>query len=563
MTEHFPDTLYLPERAARAINCLTGILDHDKECLPYCVVDLTSDRPVMQHSRFDWSDHTARMIDAIILARQLSGSTGGEHELSQLKALLRRGFGADGLHYTPDNPWTRRNANTHYQRSVLDALISWYLSEQAVEARERIIALLDALKLISVKRDGFWYFPSVEYYPEGWPKTDWDIFGSAADPANTNGRLLYRLCVVHEALGYPVAEELARNYAAHVMHHSSAYGEDGSFATGMEFREGHFHSRAITMLGVARYGVTFHDPEAIRWSTRVFERAQAYGTSFGWFPERVVESGAHGCETCAVVDMMETAIWLARGGETRYWETAERFLRNQLAQSQYLKELTPDSSAEVQNVDHGNAGHHVHVSDEWRTYTDVTRRTVGGFAGWSQPNDLISKVMHHWDLYACCCGQGVRGLFNAWNAAVEQSEGELRVHLLINFWSPRVTVRSWLPIEGRLEIETRCEGRVLLRVPSWVERDAVAVSTVFAWDGEYVSWVAAQSGQKVIVTFPVPETTTEEVGPGTRYSVRWRGNQVVEIDPPGTEMPLYRRDDVTTSSAAMVERAVHEVMFSL
>ena len=27
-----------------------------------------------------------------------------------------------------------------------------------------------------------------------------------------------------------------------------------SLATGMEFREGHFHSRAVTMLGVIRYG---------------------------------------------------------------------------------------------------------------------------------------------------------------------------------------------------------------------------------------------------------------------------------------------------------------------
>ena len=103
---------------------------------------------------------------------------------------------------------------------------------------------------------------------------------------------------------------LAAAYAAHVMDHSSAYGYDGAFATGMEFRQGHFHSRAVTMLGVIRYGHATGDQKALAWGRRVFEWARAQGTSFGWYPERLVESRAHGAETCAIVDRL-----FAMGGE--------------------------------------------------------------------------------------------------------------------------------------------------------------------------------------------------------------------------------------------------------
>lgn len=556
-TETLPDTIFLPDRARLAINALLGCLNPDKGQLPYCLTDLTGSPPRMAHTQFDYSDHTARVIDALLLARSLTGSQEGDNQLSSLERLLFEGFGSDGLHYTPDNPWSFRHANTHYQRSVINALLSLTLVNGSTSARQHLLGLTKGLMDISIQREGFAYFPTVERMPDGWPRGDWGILGFGTDPANTNGRLIFGLTCAYALTGDRNARDLAAAYAHHVMDHSSAFLPDGSFATGMEFREGHFHSRAVTMLGVIRYGFSFGDARAVAWGRKVFDQACRNGTRFGWFPERLVKSRAHGCETCAIVDMMEAGIWLARSGWPEYWETAERFLRNHLLESQLT---TLDG---LEDVDGGG-------SDlEWETTQRVARRSLGGFAGWSQPHDLFSKVMHKWDLYTCCSAQGVRGLFNAWSNAVTVSSGETRVNLLINHISQQAVVRSWLPHDGRIEITPETSGDVLVRVPSWVDHrsfeasiDGAVVGVSFLVPGfARVSGVA--KGATVAFRFPVAECTTTEPVLDVAYSARWRGDTVVGLSPEGTRMPLYRRAAMLSQTVDMVPRSAADVGFAL
>src|SRR5919107_2568699 len=225
----FPDTLFLPDRAKLAINCLTGLLNPTKDYLPYCLVDLTSQPPKMAHTQFDYSDHTARVIDALLLAKTMTGSEEGEDALAKLNELFDSGFAADGLHYTPENQWSFRHANMHCQRSVINALLALRLARGSEAAGERLNGLVDGLHEISIKREGFAYFPSVERLPEGWPRGDWTILSWGVDPANTNGRLLFGLTRTAEILKSGTALDLAGLYANHVMDHSSAFGSDGSF----------------------------------------------------------------------------------------------------------------------------------------------------------------------------------------------------------------------------------------------------------------------------------------------------------------------------------------------
>ena len=556
-TELMPDTIFLPDRARLAINCLTGCLDPGKDFLPYCLMDLTGSPPRMAHTQFDYSDHTARVIDALLLARALSGSQDGAKELEALETLLFKGFGEDGLHYTPDNPWSFRHANMHYQRSVINGLLSLALAKGSEPARQRLAGLAKALMEVSIKREGFAYFPAVERLPDGWPRGDWNILSFGVDPANTNGRLLFGLTRAWELSGDHNARDLAGAYARHVMDHSSAYLPDGSFATGMEFREGHFHSRAVTMLGVIRYGHGFGDARAVAWGRRVFEAARRAGTSFGWFPERLVRSRAHGCETCAIVDMMEAAIWLARSGYPEYWETAEGYLRNQLLESQ------------VTSIEGLEDGAGTGADPEWETTHRVARRSLGGFAGWSQPNDLFSKVMHAWDLYTCCCAQGVRGLFNAWTNAVSAGDGETRVHLLLNHIGRHATVKSWLPHEGRLEVTPRNSGDVLVRLPSWVDHRAfdarVGGAKVVAsfLTPQFARIVGVAAGTTIAVGFPVRERSLREVVLDIEYTTHWRGDTVVHIAPEGERSPLYRHRLSPSGAIAMVEKSVPEIAFNL
>ncbi|MFY0610838.1 MAG: glycoside hydrolase family 127 protein [Hyphomicrobiaceae bacterium] len=555
LTHELPDTIFLPDRARLAINCLLGCLNSEKNQLPFCLTDLTGSPPRMAHTQFDYSDHTARVIDGLLLARAMTGSNEGDNQLAELVEQFFAGFDEDGLHYTPENPWSFRHANMHYQRSVINGLLSLVLVGGSERAKTHLLALTQGLMDISIKREGFAYFPTVEYMPGEWPRGDWGILGFGTDPANTNGRLLFGLTKTWELLGDRNARDLAGAYARHVMHHSSAYLPDGSFATGMEFREGHFHSRAVTMLGVIRYGHSVGDASALAWGKKVFDKACTRGTSFGWFPERLVETRAHGCETCAIVDMMEAAIWLARSGWPEYWETAERFLRNHLLESQFV-------SLEGLEVSAGNES-----DPEWETTKDVARRSVGGFAGWSQPNDLFSKVMHEWDLYTCCSAQGVRGLFNAWTQAVTSDADGLSVNLLINHISKDAVVRSWLPHEGRLEITPSREGAVRVRVPSWLDErtvemtiDGSAASPSFI-KPSFAELANVSGGSTIVCRFPVRKFNTQEEVLGVQYTADWVGDTVVGISPAGSRVSLYRRNKQVKETVSNVAKGVPDITF--
>jgi len=556
-TDDFPDTIFLPDRARLAINCLNGCLNPKHNHLPFCLTDLTGNPPRMAHTQFDWSDHTARVIDALLLANAMTGDASAERHLGDLQPLFEQGFGDDGLHYTPDNPWSFRHANMHYQRSVLNALLSLALVKGSSQAADRARGLARGLSDVSIHREGYAYFPAVERLPDGWPRGDWNILGWGVDPANTNGRLIFGLSRLAEFEGSAIARDLAGAYARHVMHASSAFGGDGSFATGMEFREGHFHSRAVTLLGVIRYGHAQRDASALEWGRRVFERALGYGTSFGWFPERLVKSRAHGCETCAIVDMMESAIWLAKSGHSAYWEHAERFLRNQLLESQvtrtdWIRSAPPDQ-----------------VDGEWETTENVAQRALGGFAGWSQPNDLVSKVMHQWDLYTCCSAQGVRGLFNAWTHAATFEQGTLSVNLLINSVGEHATVKSWLPTEGRLEVRLHREASVRIRVPSWVdprtfalEVDGQSVPLRFT-DSVFVRTDPLPAGSVVRASFPVATRTTSETVLDTTFRAEWRGDTVISMSPGGTRVPLYQRESLASGPVKLCAKSAPAVKFQL
>ena len=55
----------------------------------------------MAHTQFDYSDHTARVIDGLLLARAMTGSNEGDNQLSKLEEKFSSLFVHDGLHHSP------------------------------------------------------------------------------------------------------------------------------------------------------------------------------------------------------------------------------------------------------------------------------------------------------------------------------------------------------------------------------------------------------------------------------------------------------------------------------
>ena len=172
-------------------------------------------------------------------------------------------------------------------------------------------------------------------------------------------------------------------------------------------------------------------------------------------------------------------------------------------------------------------------------------RNIGAFAGWSSANDwaIRNGIMH------CCTGNAVRSIYCAWEHTLDFDGTRLHLKLLLNHASRWADVSSYIPYEGRvdLEIKQACES-VMIRVPDWVEAGSREVSCTvnddgrdLLWEGRYVHAGSVMAGDSVVLTFPIAEMTVREfIGDGL-YTLVVKGNEVVLIDPPGMHCPLYQR----------------------
>lgn len=159
------------------------------------------------------------------------------------------------------------------------------------------------------------------------------------------------------------------------------------------------------------------------------------------------------------------------------------------------------------------------------------------------------------DVQTCCLGAGTRGLYLGWCHIVTEKRGRVSVNMLLNRATPWLDVSSYLPHEGRVELDINKDiPELLVRIPEWVPYGAVKITRVKGTDeitctGREVSWLkrvfmklgTAQRGEKIIITFPMMERKTIEVASGLEYEVKWRGDDVIHIDPPGTYYPLYNK----------------------
>jgi hypothetical protein len=168
--------------------------------------------------------------------------------------------------------------------------------------------------------------------------------------------------------------------------------------------------------------------------------------------------------------------------------------------------------------------------------------------------------MHGWDLYTCCTAQGVRGLLNVWEAATSCGSGTLEVDFLINKVGPEGVVRSWLPHDGRIEVEPVRAQDVLVRLPTWVDRRSLTVhvdgsETVLNFSGSHHVRVAdVPAGGVVRITFSVASATRVERVLGVDYTTTWAGDTVIEITPGGKHYPLYTGRELLPGAVPMTTR---------
>ncbi|BFT71025.1 hypothetical protein [Paenibacillus sp. P36] len=547
-TKQIPDTLLLEDRAGHVLSAIIGMADEDFGYIPFFAANLMEKPAFLTHGDWDYGSSHGRLVDALILARHMTGDERGRDIEERYRANFLSFFKEDGLSYrqiNPKAPW-ETNANLIDQRAVILALTSWFMSTGDRKIKHVADKHVAALKRIAIKEKDVWYYPASEYTVNGWPSTNAVQLRLAPDPAAFCGRLVMPLLKYYELTGNMDAFELCQFFSALIVHRSGVFNPDGSFNDSLAYRSGHFHTRIGTLDALARFALHTQDASIIHFVKKSYDWALTRSTTFGWTPGDMHEQ-AFEHETCSLVDLISTGITLARVGYVEYWGIVERFLRNHLTESQLLN---LDWVVGADNKANDDVG--------MKSFFNVAERTRGAFAGYSAPNDFCCNVSggrgHTSDLQTCCIGSGTRGLFMGWSNTITEHNGTISVNFLLNRGSRWLDVSSHLPHEGKVELEIhRSVPRLLVRIPEWAGYAKVEVyrelgDSVRTQSGSEPSmWVnqrflalgPVQAGEKITLTFPLSERQTIEKAVGQEFITRWRGDDVIHLSPAGTHHPFY------------------------
>jgi hypothetical protein len=100
-----PATLLLEERAALAMNAVTGLADEDLDGIPFFSANLLARPARLDHGDWDYGSSHGRLTDATLLARQM---TGGDPRWDAVAERYRQTLfdllGDDGLTYRRAHP---------------------------------------------------------------------------------------------------------------------------------------------------------------------------------------------------------------------------------------------------------------------------------------------------------------------------------------------------------------------------------------------------------------------------------------------------------------------------
>ena len=348
-----------------------------------------------------------------------------------------------------------------------------------------------------------------------------------------NGVMILPLVRYYEASGYEPALDLAEGLINHIVGQSE-FGHDGRFI-------GHFHATMWVVAGILRYGLVTDNPQLVELGRKVYGWARDQGSSFGWFPEWVGTTPPEemDAETCCLADMIELSHMIAESCDDRYWDDVERFARNHLVESQ-LQSLPP-CEHETQKADTPQA-----------TYRDVAGRAIGGFAGASWPNDFVVGRRF---IAGCCGATGARALFLAWDGIVQKRDDTVWVNMPLNRRTPWLDVFSHHPQEGKLRLLIHDAPKLRVRMPDWADgRVSLSVdgtARLPEWRGNFLELNGLARGQEVEVLHPMRSEVCAEVVAGRKYTVSWQGNTVMNIAPPGKNVPLYLRRETDRDASAV------------
>ena len=556
-----PDTLDLAERAALAINALTGAADERFFHETCQCSHLDRNPPYM-----NWGVNgpcLQKPVHALPLMRAMSGSTQNADIDVEMVEAIARDIDADGLSWlkVENRPWRECYKEDQVWPVAQGRLMVALLDRHRLDHDAKWLTLVERLarglvKIALRNEDRAWYHTA--YTRNGWEGDSTpsaEIIGASGNaPAHGEpqsespyniGLPLRGLARWYAVSGDKQALDLADRLARFYMKPSrwGSIGPEMLVAAEHGHWQGHFHTNTMGTMGLLEYAIVRGDALIMRFVQQFYEYARCFGIArIGFFPAVLrpleapawskeldvylaADGSAPQCdEGCCVADMIWLAANLSRGGIGDYWDDVDQYTRNHLVEHQLLQRDLIEATAA--------AGQAHKLDPRMETDDRVIERNIGAFASGSDPTWLYGW----WTM--CCTGNCAVALHDAWDSILSHENGAVEVNLLLNRASPWLDVESYLPYEGKVVLKNKAARAVYVRKPLWVDKAAIRCQVdgkAFDphWVGNYLAVTELAGKEIVSVDFPIVETTETYTLPTypDPYTLRMRGNTVVDISP--------------------------------
>ena len=308
-------------------------INRDRGCLPYVRFNLTEEPTWARHEYWGSPHMVGRFLDALAVCSPILELPPDREAVEGLQRLLHQSVDhPSGLAFdTLPGPDGKRTAALHHSREVLLGLLGlrqWQGSEPSIHLARRFVRRLE-----EVTRDTG-SFPSDKYSEEGW------ISSPTRKLNQTSGRLIGALVKYFRATGDSVAVELARRFAA--VNIENCFTSEGELTP--DAGE-HLHSSEGTMASLIDLGLLTGEQQYLKMGRLLYDVGlRRWRTSWGWAKESRNDQPGRG-EANNTGDFVEAALLLGRSGHPRYFQDAERMIRNGLLASQVVAtDWIPQSS---------------------------------------------------------------------------------------------------------------------------------------------------------------------------------------------------------------------------
>ena len=561
-----PDTLDLAECSKLGINHFTSIIseDYDHEMYWRADFDKCDQWAWPGYMWFQCSPLFACQPKAMtVLARErlITGSRQNlEREAKMLEMMLSH-LGDDGIFYVPPTggrkPWLgpeeyRPYANVHGQGRMMAAMITWYQYTSDPTWKESIDRMVNGLdRLMVVHKNDYAYFPTHGWMPQeylrscyvknrGWKDTSEpanEKGGEEGSLFNHQGHIPGPLANWYLLSGNEQALRLSGQLVRFLTQPTFWADWTGGEYPGVVGPEhahwrGHFHGHINTLGAILEYAIATNDSHLMLFVRDGYEWVRQAGLArIG-----VVGDG----QGCGLGRLIGLAIKLTDAGVGDYWEDVDLYIRNHGTEMQFTPEDVPHLQELLAKNLNPPRPPEMIADHPTGTNLGVVGATMGGFSGGALP------FKTSWAL--CCSPWGNLGITYAWDGTLRYEKGTVRVNLLLNRASPWMDIDSYLPYTGKVVLRNKTARQAMVRMPLWLDkkflRCRVGDQVVHPeWFGNYLLFQGLRADQVVMIEFPVAERVEQWTAPasgpdvlplatGTPYTIKFRGNTVVELSPP-------------------------------